>query len=78
MDGRRNDGGACRHRHAESFFATMKGELLDRRSWVTRAQVVAAIGVWIEVFYNGEHPHSALINVSPIDFERLTHESQAA
>jgi transposase InsO family protein len=63
---------------AESFFATIKGDLLDRRSWATRAQVEAAIGEWIEVFYNGERRHSALGNVSPINYERLTHDTQAA
>jgi transposase InsO family protein len=63
---------------AESFFATIKGDLLDRRSWATRAQVEAAIGEWIEVFYNGERRHSALGNVSPVDYERLTREGQAA
>ena len=63
---------------AESFFATIKGDLLDRRSWATRAQVEAAIGEWIEVFYNGERRHSALGNVSPIDYEHLTREAQAA
>jgi putative transposase len=63
---------------AESFFATIKGDLLDRRSWATRAQVEAAIGEWIEVFYNGERRHSALGNVSPVDYERLTREAQAA
>ena len=63
---------------AESFFASIKGDLLDRRSWATRAQVEAAIGEWIEVFYNGERRHSALGNVSPVDYERLTREAQAA
>jgi transposase InsO family protein len=63
---------------AESFFATIKGDLLDRRSWATRAQVEAAISEWIEVFYNGERRHSALGNVSPVDYERLTREAQAA
>lgn len=63
---------------AESFFATIKAELIDRRSWVTRAQVKEAIGEWIEVFYNGQRRHSSLGNVSPADYERLTRESQAA
>ncbi len=63
---------------AESFFATLKGDLIDRRSWATRAQVEAAVGEWIEVFYNGERRHSALGNVSPIGYERLTREAQAA
>lgn len=63
---------------AESFFATLKSDLIDRRSWATRAQVEAAIGDWIEVFYNGERRHSALGNVSPVDYERLTREGKAA
>ena len=63
---------------AESFFATLKGNLIDRRSWATRAQVEDAIGEWIEIFYNGERRHSANGNVSPIDFENLTRGSQAA
>ena len=63
---------------AESFFATIKGDLIDRQSWATRAQVEAAVGEWIEVFYNGQRRHSALGNVSPVDYERLTREAQAA
>lgn len=63
---------------AESFFATIKGELLDRRSWATPAQVEAAVGEWIEAFYNGQRRHSALGNVSPVDYERLTREADAA
>jgi transposase InsO family protein len=63
---------------AESFFATLKGDLIDRRSWATRVQVEAAVGEWIEVFYNGERRHSVLGNVSPIDYECLTREAQAA
>lgn len=63
---------------AESFFASLKGDLVDRRSWATRSQVEAAVGEWIEVFYNGERRHSALGNVSPINYERLTREAHAA
>lgn len=63
---------------AESFFATIKGDLLDRRSWATRAQVEVAVSEWIEVFYNGHRRHSALGNVSPVNYERLTREAHAA
>jgi putative transposase len=63
---------------AESFFATIKGDLLDRRSWATRAQVESAVSEWIEVFYNGQRRHSALGNVSPVNYERLTREAHAA
>ena len=37
---------------AESFFATLKRELVDRYSWPTRADLPVAIFEWIEVFYN--------------------------
>jgi putative transposase len=53
---------------AESFFATIKGDLLDRRSWATRAQVEAAIAEWIEVFYNGERRHSPGFGVFPLTY----------
>lgn len=63
---------------AESFFASIKGDLIDRRSWSTKASVEAAVQEWIEVFYNCERRHSSLGNVSPVDYERLTREAQAA
>lgn len=63
---------------AESFFATIKGELIDRRSWSTKASVKAAVGEWIESFYNCERRHSSLGYVSPVDYERLTRQAQAA
>lgn len=36
----------------ESFFATIKGELIDRQSWINKAQARLAIVEWIECFYN--------------------------
>lgn len=63
---------------AESFFATIKGELIDRRSWATKSSVEAAVREWIEEFYNCERRHSSLGNVSPVDYERLTRETRAA
>src|SRR5690554_3005262 len=45
---------------AESFFATLKTELLDRQRWMTRMQLRAAIFDYIEVFYNRRRRHSAL------------------
>ncbi len=55
---------------AESFFATLKTELLDRQRWMTRMQLRAAIFDYIEVFYNRRRRHSALGHLSPIEFER--------
>jgi len=63
---------------AESFFASLKGDLIYRRSWGTKASVEAAVKEWIEVFYNCERRHSSLGNVSPVNYEHLTREAQAA
>ena len=53
---------ACAHDNSviESFFGSMQIELLDRRTWTTRAQLANAIFEWIEAFYNPTRRHSAL------------------
>ena len=53
----------------ESFWSTLKRELICRRHFATRAQARAAIFEWIEVFYNRERLHSAPGFQSPVDFE---------
>lgn len=55
----------------ESFWGSMQIELLDRRSWETRADLSTAIFDWIEGFYNRTRRHSALGYLSPIDYETL-------
>jgi putative transposase len=55
----------------ESFFGSMQIELLDRRTWSTRAELTTAIFEWIEAFYNPIRRHSALAYLSPVDHERL-------
>ena len=64
----------------ESFFATLKTELIQRRSWPTREQVRTAIVEYIEVFYNRQRRHSSLGYQSPVDYEqRFNHKcTQAA
>jgi transposase InsO family protein len=57
---------------AESFFATIKAELIDHEHYATRAQGVASIGDYIESFYNAARRHSFLNYVSPIEFELKT------
>ena len=57
---------------AESFVATLKRELLDRRPWPTREEVRTAIFEFVEVFYNRQRIHSALGYRSPVDYERST------
>jgi putative transposase len=54
----------------ESFFGSMQRELLDRQPWTTRQQLANAIFEWIEAWYNPRRRHSALGNLSPIDYER--------
>jgi transposase InsO family protein len=54
---------------AESFFATLKTELLYRHSWPTRRHAQTAIFEFIEVFYNRHRRHSTLGYVSPAEFE---------
>ena len=64
---------------AESFFATLKGELNDTRPWPTRRAAQQAIFVWIEVWYNRQRIHSALGYRSPLAFEQaLAEEAQVA
>ena len=55
---------------AESFFATLECELLDRSTFHTRAEAECAIFEFIEGWYNPRRRHSALGYLSPIDFER--------
>lgn len=55
---------------AESFFATLKVELVHDASWVTRQVARAELFEYIEVFYNGQRRHSSLGYLSPRAFER--------
>ena len=54
---------------SESFFATLKWELLERLKWQTRAAVRTAIFEYIEVWYNRLRRHSALSYLSPLQYE---------
>jgi len=54
---------------AESFFATLKAELIDTRTWPTRAAARTAIFEWIEVWYNRQRRHSALAYRAPVAHE---------
>ena len=62
---------------AESFFATLECELLDRRTFKTQAEARMAIFEFIEGFYNPRRRHSSLGYLSPIDYERR-HAAAAA
>ena len=63
---------------AESFFATLKKELVHRQYWLSKGQVTAAISDYIGAFYNRKRRHSSIGFVSPADYERLTMLAKAA
>lgn len=54
---------------AESFFATLKSELIYRAAWPTREKAMAAINEYIACFYNSRRRHSVLGYVSPMEYE---------
>lgn len=53
----------------ESFFGTLKTELVHSARYATRKEARAAIFEWIEVFYNRQRLHSTLGYKSPAEFE---------
>jgi transposase InsO family protein len=64
---------------AESFFATLKSELIYRAAWPTREKARAAINNYIACFYNSRRRHSSLGYVSPMAYEaRMRSEAKAA
>ena len=56
---------------AESFFATLQTELLNRYDWPTRQSLRSALFEFIHVFYNRQRRHSTLGYLSPSEFESL-------
>lgn len=59
---------------AESFFATIKTELLDRQSWPTKAKAHKAIFEYIEGWYNTRRRHSSLGYLSPAAYEATRYQ----
>ena len=62
----------------ESFFGTLKTELVHRSTWSTRDEARAAIHDYIELFYNRKRRHSALGYVSPAEYEANCQAAPAA
>jgi len=54
---------------AESFFKTLKSELIAKRIYPTRRRARAEIFQYIEVFYNRQRRHSSLDYMTPVEFE---------
>jgi transposase InsO family protein len=57
----------------ESFFATLKKELVHHETYATVSEAKASVFEFIEVFYNRQRRHSSLGNVSPAEFETGKH-----
>jgi transposase InsO family protein len=56
---------------SESFFATLKKELVHRCRFATRAEAESAIFEFIEAFYNRSRLHSTIGYLPPVEFEQL-------
>jgi putative transposase len=63
---------------AESFFASLKKELVHRYVFATRTEAYDAVSDYIENFYNAERRHSAIGYATPIEHERITQAPIAA
>jgi len=63
---------------AESFFATLEREVLNRRRFKTQAEAQMAIFDWLEGWYNPHRRHSSLGYRSPVNYERHALHSEAA
>jgi transposase InsO family protein len=63
---------------AESFFATIKRELIDRRPWPTLSALRPAVFNYIEGWYNTRRLHSSLGYLSPAEYERRIHHQAVA
>lgn len=57
--------------HCESFFHSLKTELVYRTNFKTRQEAKLAIFEWIETWYNRERRHSALGYMAPEEYEKL-------
>jgi putative transposase len=56
----------------ETFFKTLKAELIWRHIWKTRDQATNALFQYINGFYNSRRRHSATGGMSPVKFERIS------
>ena len=61
---------------AESFFSTLKSELIHLRRFKTREEAKSAIFDYIEVFYNRQRRHSSLGYLTPLEFKRQFRQSK--
>ena len=58
----------------ESFFGTLKGELVEHARYQARAEAQSDIFGYLEVFYNRQRIHSTIGYVSPLTYEQAFHQ----
>ena len=63
---------------AETFFSTIKLEMIYHEHYKTRAQAQTAIFEYIEVYYNRQRRNAAIGNISPCEFRRRHYQRLAA
>ena len=63
---------------AESFFATLEREVLNRRRFKSQAEAKMAVFDWLEGWYNPHRRHSALGRRSPVNYERHALQCEVA
>ena len=66
----RGKGNCYDHSAVESFFKSLKAEMVWRRNWQTRRKVETALFEYINAFHNPRRKHSALGWKSPMAFEK--------
>ncbi len=59
-----------------SFYATLKGELVEQRDYLTRDEATADVFLFLEGWYNRRRLHSALGYLSPSAFELRFQQQQ--
>jgi transposase InsO family protein len=62
---------------AESFFATLKVELVHDAQWHTHAEAKSALFEYIEVWYNRQRRHSSLDYQTPVEYEQRQQENRS-
>jgi transposase InsO family protein len=62
----------------ESFFHTLKTELVYHELYETKAQANQSIFEYIEVYYNRQRMHSSNQNLSPVEFENMMLQTETA
>lgn len=61
----------------ESSFALLQKNVLDRRAWTTREQLLIAIVTWIEQTYHRRRRQARLSRLTPIEFETIMNTAAA-